>query len=125
MLRYSPIGDRELSQILQAVKSYLALERESGVEEYFLKVVIKKESLGSKLSSDLESLKREVKNCTGCDLHATRRNVVFGSGNPKAKLLFIGEAPGEEEDIQAMPFVGRAGQLLTKIIEAMGLKRQE
>ncbi|MBI5143952.1 MAG: uracil-DNA glycosylase [Candidatus Omnitrophica bacterium] len=125
MLRYSPIGDRELSQILQAVKSYLALERESGVEEHFLKGVIKKESLGGRLSSDLESLKREVRNCTRCDLHATRRNVVFGSGNPKARVLFIGEAPGEEEDIQAMPFVGRAGQLLTKIIEAIGLKRQD
>ncbi|OGW84713.1 MAG: uracil-DNA glycosylase [Omnitrophica bacterium RIFCSPLOWO2_01_FULL_45_10] len=55
----------------------------------------------------------------------TRRNSVFGSGDSKARLMFIGEAPGEEEDRQGLPFVGRAGQLLTKIIEAMGLERKD
>lgn len=125
MLRYSAVGDGELNRILQAIRSYIALERESGVDEYFLKGIPKKSVLSDRLSSDLELLKRELKNCTRCDLHTTRRNVVFGSGNPKARVLFIGEAPGEEEDIQALPFVGRAGQLLTKIIEAMGLKRQD
>jgi DNA polymerase len=61
--------------------------------------------------------------CRKCGLSSTRRHVVFGSGDPKARLMFIGEAPGEDEDIQGLPFVGRAGQLLTKIIEAMGLTR--
>ena len=54
-----------------------------------------------------------------------RKNIVFGSGNEKAEIVFVGEAPGEDEDIQGKPFVGKAGQLLTKIIEAMGLKRDD
>src|SRR6185369_14429813 len=54
-----------------------------------------------------------------------RTNIVFGSGNPKAELVFVGEAPGADEDKQGLPFVGRAGQLLTKIIEAMGYPREE
>jgi uracil-DNA glycosylase family 4 len=66
-----------------------------------------------------------VLKCVKCPLAKTRINVVFGEGNPKAKLMFIGEAPGADEDEQARPFVGRAGQLLTKIIEAMGLKRED
>ena len=63
--------------------------------------------------------------CTRCKLHALgRRHVVFGVGSPTASLMFVGEAPGEDEDKQGEPFVGRAGQLLTKIIEAIGLTRQ-
>lgn len=73
----------------------------------------------------LKSLLDEVKECKKCQLYLSRDNVVFGEGNPDARLLFIGEAPGAEEDIQARPFVGRSGQLLTKIIAAMGLKREE
>ncbi|MGD9904418.1 MAG: uracil-DNA glycosylase [Vicinamibacterales bacterium] len=64
--------------------------------------------------------------CTRCKLHTLgRRQVVFGVGNPDAALMFVGEAPGEDEDRQGEPFVGRAGQLLTKIIEAIGLTRQQ
>jgi DNA polymerase len=64
--------------------------------------------------------------CSRCKLHALgRRQVVFGVGNPRADLMFVGEAPGEDEDRQGEPFVGRAGQLLTKIIEAIGLTRQQ
>jgi uracil-DNA glycosylase family 4 len=64
--------------------------------------------------------------CTRCKLHTLgRRQVVFGVGNPNADLMFVGEAPGADEDAQGEPFVGRAGQLLTKIIEAMGLKRED
>jgi uracil-DNA glycosylase family 4 len=61
-----------------------------------------------------------VANCT-----ATRQTIVFGSGNPEAQLMFVGEAPGADEDEQGLPFVGRAGQLLTKIIEAIDLKRED
>ena len=74
---------------------------------------------------DLAALKKDVLGCQECDLCRTRTNVVFGAGNPHASLIFIGEAPGGEEDKQGEPFVGRAGQLLTKIIEAMGLKRED
>jgi uracil-DNA glycosylase family 4 len=64
--------------------------------------------------------------CTRCKLHTLgRRQVVFGVGSPTASLMFVGEAPGEDEDKQGEPFVGRAGQLLTKIIEAIGLTRQQ
>jgi DNA polymerase len=64
--------------------------------------------------------------CTRCKLHALgRRQVVFGVGSPTASLMFVGEAPGEDEDRQGEPFVGRAGQLLTKIIEAIGLTREQ
>ena len=64
--------------------------------------------------------------CTRCKLHALgRRQVVFGVGNPQARLMFVGEAPGEDEDQQGEPFVGRAGQLLTKIIEAIGMTREQ
>jgi DNA polymerase len=64
--------------------------------------------------------------CTRCKLHGLgRRQVVFGVGNPHARLMFVGEAPGHDEDVQGIPFVGRAGQLLTKIIEAIDLRRED
>ncbi|MBN1405433.1 MAG: uracil-DNA glycosylase [Candidatus Omnitrophica bacterium] len=74
---------------------------------------------------ELEKVRQEAKDCKECELFKTRRNTVLGEGNPNAVLMFIGEAPGMEEDIQARPFVGKAGQLLTKIIEAIGLKRED
>jgi len=73
----------------------------------------------------LAGVREELGDCTRCPLHRTRRNLVFGEGSPGAKLVFVGEAPGEEEDKQGRPFVGRAGQLLTKIISAMGLARED
>jgi DNA polymerase len=73
----------------------------------------------------LEALKNENNACKKCALGKTRRNYVFGVGNPDAKLMFVGEAPGLEEDRQGEPFVGRAGQLLNKIIESIGFKRED
>ena len=72
-----------------------------------------------------EEIHNEIGDCTRCPLHRERTTVVHTEGNKKARLMFVGEAPGADEDIQARPFVGRAGQLLTKIIEAIGLKREE
>ena len=72
-----------------------------------------------------EQIHADVGDCTRCPLHLERTHVVHTEGNRKARLMFVGEAPGADEDIQARPFVGRAGQLLTKIIEAIGLKREE
>jgi len=72
-----------------------------------------------------EAIHNEIGDCTRCPLHRERTTVVHTEGNRKARLMFVGEAPGADEDIQARPFVGRAGQLLTKIIEAIGLKREE
>jgi DNA polymerase len=75
----------------------------------------------------LQALRAEIgPQCTRCKLHMLgRRQVVFGVGHPQARLMFVGEAPGEDEDRQGEPFVGRAGQLLTKIIEAIGLTRDQ
>ena len=75
----------------------------------------------------LQALRVEIgPDCTRCKLHTLgRKQVVFGVGNPSADLMFVGEAPGADEDIQGEPFVGRAGQLLTKIIEAIGMKREQ
>jgi len=76
-------------------------------------------------SLSLEEVKKELGDCQRCPLGKLRTNLVFGEGNPKSGLVFVGEAPGGDEDIQGRPFVGRAGQLLTKIIEAMGLTRKD
>jgi DNA polymerase len=72
----------------------------------------------------LEIIREDLGDCTRCKLHQLgRRQIVYGVGNPRAELMFIGEAPGHDEDVQGIPFVGRAGQLLTKIIEAIELSR--
>ena len=73
----------------------------------------------------LEAVRAELGACTRCKLHATRTNLVYGVGNPAADLMFVGEAPGRDEDEQGLPFVGRAGQLLTKIIGAIDLRRED
>ena len=74
----------------------------------------------------LQAVRIDIGDCTRCKLHKLgRTQIVFGVGNPEADLMFVGEAPGSDEDIQGIPFVGRAGQLLTKIIEAIGLKRDD
>jgi uracil-DNA glycosylase len=103
------------------LKQALFIEKTFGVES------LPPEWLGStsKDESSWEGLKAKALACTQCRLHESRNHVVFGEGNPQADLMFIGEAPGFEEDRQGAPFVGKAGQLLTRIIEAMGLKRQD
>ncbi|HXE97241.1 MAG TPA: uracil-DNA glycosylase [Dongiaceae bacterium] len=73
----------------------------------------------------LEQIRKDMGQCHRCKLGATRKNMVFGVGNPKARLVFVGEAPGADEDAQGEPFVGDAGKMLNRIIAAMGLKREE
>jgi uracil-DNA glycosylase len=73
----------------------------------------------------LVALYREVASCTRCPLHQTRTKAVFGAGNSDADLMFVGEAPGAEEDRQGLPFVGRAGQLLNQLLEEIGLSRED
>jgi DNA polymerase len=79
----------------------------------------------AKSTETLEQIWAEVGDCTRCPLHEGRTNIVHTEGSRKARLMFVGEAPGADEDAQARPFVGRAGQLLTKIIESLGLQREE
>jgi DNA polymerase len=73
----------------------------------------------------LVDLFKEVQKCTRCPLHETRTKTVFGAGNADAELMFVGEAPGAEEDRQGLPFVGRAGQLLNQMLEGIGLARED
>ncbi len=73
----------------------------------------------------LDEIRTELGDCKRCKLHHSRTQIVFGAGNPKAELMFVGEAPGADEDKQGVPFVGKAGQLLTKMIEAMKLTRDD
>jgi DNA polymerase len=76
-------------------------------------------------AAELESIRAEIGDCQRCKLAPKRTNIVFGSGNPNAELVLVGEAPGYDEDQQGLPFVGRAGQLLTKIIESISLRRED
>jgi len=79
-----------------------------------------------KIAGDtLDRIRGDIGDCTRCRLHKARHNIVFGVGNPKAQLVFVGEGPGHDEDIQGEPFVGRAGKLLTQMIEAMSLRRED
>jgi uracil-DNA glycosylase family 4 len=73
----------------------------------------------------LEGIFSDLGDCTRCKLHRHRNKIVFGTGNPRAELMFVGEGPGHDEDLKGLPFVGRAGQLLTQMIEAMGLSRND
>jgi uracil-DNA glycosylase len=86
----------------------------------------KPESAFSDPSQALRAIREDIGDCTRCRLHKQgRKQIVFGVGNPRAELMFIGEAPGADEDMQGEPFVGRAGQLLTNMIKAMGLRRED
>ncbi len=108
---------RELREIIKSVKAYMKAQEVAGIGEFYLKSLPDRRSLAE--------LHQEVIKCRQCPLYKSRRNPVFGQGNPRAGLVFVGEAPGREEDIQGLPFVGQAGLLLTRIIEAMELKRKD
>jgi DNA polymerase len=76
-------------------------------------------------NDSLERIREDLGECTRCRLHKQRNKIVFGVGNSRAELVFVGEGPGHDEDVQGLPFVGRAGKLLTQMIEAMGLERDD
>jgi len=113
-----PVNDR-LREIVDALKKHIEME---GLDAGMPEVPAAKKT---EKPAGLGALEKEVLSCRKCDLYRTRKNVVFGAGSPTAKLMFVGEAPGMEEDLLGVPFVGRAGKLLTKIIEAMGLRRED
>jgi len=114
-----------MRQIIKSIKKHMEIEAMSlprGGDRFIRRHL----TSGTGHDGDtLEALKKKALSCTGCGLYKTRRNVVFGAGSPKAKLMFVGEAPGMQEDLQGFPFVGRAGALLTKIIESIGLTRKD
>ena len=110
--------------VVKAVKQVIESEIMAGISEVYMTRSAKTSKSGDE-GLTWEGLREKVLNCYRCPLSGTRTNVVFGEGDPDADLMFIGEAPGGDEDRQGRPFVGRAGQLLTKIIEAIGLKRKD
>jgi len=109
---------RALKEIVIHVKTHLRFQRGLGIHTLLSR-------LGTRPLSTLEAIRSELGDCTRCRLHEGRQSVVFGEGNAQAKLVFVGEAPGREEDRQGRPFVGQAGELLTRIIEAIDLRRDE
>ena len=117
-----------------ALRQHLETERLLGVSEVPLPLVEQRGSTAAvvppaEVQARREALDRidneRVKVCTRCALSHTRTKTVFGQGSPAARLVFVGEAPGHDEDMQGVAFIGRAGQLLTRMIEAMGLSRDE
>jgi len=116
----------ELRGIVRALNKYLQVQRLWGIKEYphydnhpsSAKPLLDSHTL-------IDQLQGEVSGCRRCSLHMNRKNIVFGTGNPQTDLVFVGEAPGEEEDLQGKPFVGLAGNLLTRIIESIGLSRDK
>ena len=87
--------------------------------------IVEAAPIDSRDGSALRAIREDIGDCRRCKLHPTRKNIVFGVGNPAADLVFVGEAPGANEDAQGEPFVGDAGQLLTKMIQAMGWARED
>ena len=125
----------EALEIIRDVREYLIFLRETGVDEIVAgsreqgaEVRSKKSEVrnqGEEKNRRLIDLREKIGDCMRCKLWKGRTNIVFGTGNPDARLLFVGEGPGEEEDLQGKPFVGKAGTLLTKMIEAMGIVRDD
>ena len=117
---------KELLSLVKSVKGQVL-----NAENLYIEVDWKKPLPPKKINIEatdkerFHDLCKEVADCQRCPLAGTRKNIVFGDGNAAAKIVFVGEAPGADEDEQGLPFVGRAGQLLTKIINAMGLERKD
>ena len=115
-----------MAKIVQEIKDALEFYQALGYERMPVRLRAdgRRPVIGNKESA-MALLREEIGDCRKCKLLQKRTHIVFGEGNPDARLMFIGEAPGREEDVQARPFVGEAGMLLTRLIEKMGLKREE
>ena len=121
--------DNDILQDIRERAKYLATLTELGVDRaVFARPAVTAAvpvSAPSDAAAALKAIRDEMGDCQRCKLGATRKNLVFGQGSPVARLMIIGEAPGADEDEQGLAFVGKAGQLLTKIVEAIGLTRDE
>jgi uracil-DNA glycosylase len=120
----NPLPD-ELRVIVEDLQRYLAWEAEQGKVSILRLANAAPAPVKPANDRSLEAIREELGDCKRCKLSGGRTQIVFGVGNPTAELVFVGEGPGAEEDAQGVPFVGAAGQLLTKMIEAMGLRRQD
>ena len=117
-----------LPEIREDLKAYLQYMKGLGYQGVVLSEnsvrILERWNKGG-LSETLDTIQVDLGACQRCKLHKGRKHIVFGAGNPRAKLAFVGEGPGYEEDIQGEPFVGKAGQLLTRILRAIGLTRED
>jgi DNA polymerase len=128
----------EIREMLKSIKVYLETDKLIGIHELLMdkalidetKVSIRENRGGVRVHKGdnggrISDLEKGVEECKACLLNRRRTKLVFGAGNPEAALMFVGEAPGADEDLQGLPFVGRAGQLLTKMIEAINMRRED
>ncbi len=117
--------EEEVKEIIGQLKNHMSLNRSMGLEPPRLSSQARAYlDGGSSQPISLEDLREDIGDCRRCKLYQDRNTLVFGEGSSKARLVFVGEGPGREEDLVGRPFVGEAGRLLTKIIEAMGLSRE-
>jgi uracil-DNA glycosylase len=116
----------ELLTILNKVKGNILADMEMGLESPFMPDLLHGiKGKAAVRASSLDELEGLTRDCVQCKLHGSRTNIVFGEGDPKARLIFVAEGPGRDEDMAGKPFVGEAGRLLTRIIEAgIGIKRE-
>ncbi len=115
-----------MPDVLEEFKKYLEFLPNLGIKEIYLSSQAKEVFAKMRSKKELlEEIRQKLGDCKRCKLYQTRHHIVFGEGNPEAKLVLVGEAPGREEDLQGRPFVGAAGQLLTKMLKAIGLSREE
>ena len=115
-------------EILASLRTYIEMQKLQGIRAFPLTaspVRETKQVCPSRNKDALKAIREDIGDCTRCKLHASRKTIVFGTGNPDAGLVFVGEGPGYDEDMQGEPFVGKAGQLLTRIINAIKLDRSE
>ena len=108
----------ELLELVTQIKAHVRYQKDLGIDTLL-------SSREAPPVPDLAAISKELGECTRCRLHQGRQRIVFGEGNPRSTLVFVGEAPGREEDLQGRPFVGKAGDLLTRIIEAIDLTRDQ
>ena len=116
--------DENIREAISDLKCYLEYLKGMGISSLPVSENVSERVVKSEIQT-LTDVQKTLGDCKRCKLHRTRRTIVFGEGNEKATLMFVGEGPGYDEDVQGRPFVGKAGQLLTKIIESINLSREE
>ena len=116
--------DDKIGGMIHDLKSYLQYLKDIGIHSIPASGIAVHEPSSLRVVT-LEEVRKELGDCKRCKLHRARRTIVFGEGNEKSTLMVIGEGPGYDEDVQGKPFVGKAGQLLTKILQSIQLPREE
>jgi len=116
--------DENINELITDLKTYLEYLKGMGIVSLPTSEMKADENIQSQVVT-LADVRKELGDCKRCKLHRGRKTIVFGEGNEKATLMLIGEGPGYDEDVQGRPFVGKAGQLLTKIIQSINLPREE